>query len=1196
VSDSTAFKEQTTLPQSSTVPVEILENLFANIETSYKFLFFLALLEALQERGLSGWEDISLRHIAVQMLTLLYVPFKNDLHLANRTKEKDGAVFASMGLQKDVLSQDEVKEIISIRYDPASYDILTFVPYRLIRPFFPEISIPPDKDREELINAQILEKADTHFESRKPLYRIHQDRTMIDVCPDWGYYLLQNFETVRNWVRSKWQSYLQELNPGQQLQSETIFWKDHTPRPRVGIYAEKPSASARVQPREHRHKITESQPLEPAAIFREVKSEGDANEVLSSAISKLLDRLDSLQRPRSLCELRPSDGDLHWLHVWLNSLSTTTLHEWLVTNAFTPLVGLPRHIAKREAVGLMFFLYIAELSRRKGREGEVWTLLKASISDRLANSLFTQDRPNYALLEALCDAAHRFGLRNVFGIAGVQQYYLSIFLQFGMTVRGLQQLGYWLNNPPEAVKHLLEKSGANASADFADLWDSLKQLRSDSGARAAVTNRLRSSAWFSASTVDDIIAAATARPDHTDDGDELISEPRLIWNGVSDPVFQFTINGLTSLYLPDDEYTITSNTITLQRASRRTDAGLFDRLTITLPPDCSNPVLELRDTTGEVASTIAVDLWNEDEEIACFDTSTGRAIDGWGTLDPSRGFILLVKSDLIPPQANTARFHRIDSGRRTLWLVPPGKIAEWKLLLEGEDYWEPELKGTPRPLDMITIEAVDISTIGCGGKMHVKVNGVPEGAKVKRGRIGDLKLTFERYGKGWFGKPEVNVAESITLRGLRVWMQVELDGHTRCISREVNVNISGMMRWQNISWIPVCNQDPLSSRSALESSYRIFLPRAFREREGIALFEGDAFCRYIHDKKEPIGTLSGYGATLYAAQAYTATESVQTYALASEVISRGILERWEIDNNILRLFLSRDIEPSEHHNVYLWCYDDEPALVEQDITYSCSNEWSVTLTPAQQQKAPQAVALTYQHEWIGGYLNNLEQLMKHAQASDLMQTAALLRWWHAPVLSRRARSIVEWANRYPSDFLAAWIDGTGLPPYLVLSDDQSKWLMAVRQIFKGWSPKSAEEALPILDHIKPTGQSCGTSLLKLFRFSPELAASVIRKLQFTPQYRNISKELDTLIQIFLGVNTSSASERRSACERLRMESAKLLNVHEAALQKMTDQYLGAILGEQRLTDANSHNVSSCMRAQSYRTYLSVMSLLQLTRG
>jgi 5-methylcytosine-specific restriction endonuclease McrA len=112
---------------------------------------------------------------------------------------------------------------------------MRWVPYRLIRPFFPETrGIAKDGE----VNLKIAEMSAEYFVSRKPPYKFDEKRTSIYLHPDWYTYFRKNSAIVRAWVLWHWLLYMQKCNPNvpaiaskliavperDTLKNQTKFW------------------------------------------------------------------------------------------------------------------------------------------------------------------------------------------------------------------------------------------------------------------------------------------------------------------------------------------------------------------------------------------------------------------------------------------------------------------------------------------------------------------------------------------------------------------------------------------------------------------------------------------------------------------------------------------------------------------------------------------------------------------------------------------------------------------------------------------------------------------------------------------------------------------------------------------------------------------------------------------------------------
>jgi hypothetical protein len=114
-------------------------------------------------------------------------------------------------------------------------ELTRYVPFRLIRPFFKELSGLQDHK----VNRQVQIISEQTFETRKPLYKFDQNFTAIIIHPEWALYIRDNYKIIRGWISWEWLKYMQKNNPNtpaivnkifpsverESLHSQTSYWK-----------------------------------------------------------------------------------------------------------------------------------------------------------------------------------------------------------------------------------------------------------------------------------------------------------------------------------------------------------------------------------------------------------------------------------------------------------------------------------------------------------------------------------------------------------------------------------------------------------------------------------------------------------------------------------------------------------------------------------------------------------------------------------------------------------------------------------------------------------------------------------------------------------------------------------------------------------------------------------------------------------
>lgn len=242
----TPIQQPQTLPQSERVNVAILTQLFKKTTNSYKYLFFLSLLDILKRRDFDVLSPISFGELVVEMLAnawFSHTYFKLSFGTQDKIAEKLDAL--NLIISEPILKfQDPDKKQLRKTIQSQAYDdlvsyLVKYVPFRLIRPFFTtETRGLKDAD----VNQAVLDLAN-NAETQNPLYCFDAD--WVKDCKGlifsqaWAEYVEENFTVVKGWASWEWLQYMQSRNPTtpnivnklfipQQrgsLSHQTKFWK-----------------------------------------------------------------------------------------------------------------------------------------------------------------------------------------------------------------------------------------------------------------------------------------------------------------------------------------------------------------------------------------------------------------------------------------------------------------------------------------------------------------------------------------------------------------------------------------------------------------------------------------------------------------------------------------------------------------------------------------------------------------------------------------------------------------------------------------------------------------------------------------------------------------------------------------------------------------------------------------------------------
>jgi hypothetical protein len=235
-------------------------------------------------------------------------------------------------------------------------------------------------------------------------------------------------------------------------------------------------------------------------LFSNIDPRG-GDETIYAAVTAIVRRALALPMPRSLCEVGGNDADYRWLCTWAWNLTPQTAYKWLADS-------WPGMAKGTNAGGSLLLLLAAEAARREAREGYVWSEVENKFQPVTQRLLFVRGHPTLLYKEAIEAAARLLKLRHVFDLEGTQNYYVSIYLQFGFTQKGLVQLPFWLagHAQTKAIQYLLGSSFG--SETFKKLWSALRDYRQTRITEKHLRQTLENNPWVLPEWADEIVLRA----------------------------------------------------------------------------------------------------------------------------------------------------------------------------------------------------------------------------------------------------------------------------------------------------------------------------------------------------------------------------------------------------------------------------------------------------------------------------------------------------------------------------------------------------------------------------------------------------------------------------------------------------------------------------------------------------------------
>ena len=246
-----SIPNSTSLPFAEDLNIAALSRLFTDKTNSYKFVFFISILDILKRRNFDVSESISFKDLVIEMLANVWYPhtyFKLSFGAQDQIVQNLDLLNLEIGepiLKFTDTDKKLLRETISSQsLDRIIRNLARYVPFRLIVPFLEaELKTVPDRGKGTNLDVAIPVITARCFSESKPLYRFNSDRysecKAIVFHPDWAIYLERHYSIIRGWAAWEWLDYMQKRNPStpgliyklfapskrSSLAKQTAYWK-----------------------------------------------------------------------------------------------------------------------------------------------------------------------------------------------------------------------------------------------------------------------------------------------------------------------------------------------------------------------------------------------------------------------------------------------------------------------------------------------------------------------------------------------------------------------------------------------------------------------------------------------------------------------------------------------------------------------------------------------------------------------------------------------------------------------------------------------------------------------------------------------------------------------------------------------------------------------------------------------------------
>jgi hypothetical protein len=755
------------------------------------------------------------------------------------------------------------------------------------------------------------------------------------------------------------------------------------------------------------------------------------------------------QRPSgrvSLAEVPLPPGSRQWLLDWPQKVSAQAVRGALENCYLDPARGL----RASEALALVVLWFAAEHGRETAEDGEIWTCVAPAFPDPVQSELFTQGHPRQALKSALETCCTRFDLRHAFGREGAQAYYQTVYLQFGLTRRGMGNLENWLGGatPPRAVVALRAECPA-----FAQLWDDLKKVHEG---RAHP---------------DILVGRAFLPPGWTPGVSRPQSPFRLIWSPQGEVLFEVRLQDLFGA-VPDGHYELTDEGSLWLWVTAREQG--FDPAQVSALPGPASWLLRSLDGSGQVQSA-QLDL-PEDDILLWDEVGNLRRAD----CPPRRDWTVRLGADwkVVSPVSAWLR-----CGPHAYY-----RIQEGPLLLLDQDGCEVALQLAENPLGAVQVRLDP----ACITLLPTQVSGVishfPADCRLQSLSTAAGAGEHQEYLQDF----EIRLAVDASLE--RPSLAVRLRARdsrsktwTRTCSHPLDLDLitwKPQGQWQTFQDLKVADVAQLES-----TPFRFFLKEA-----NVGLLEGDHFLGRPPTRTTPLTDLAGVGGPLLLRPG-PYNSSGKDRVLVHTLQNQGICHSLQLDGQHFRLQLRRPIYPDHEFRLIWWDGQNSPEITALPEYDGQQRE----LCGIRLGQGPAALALAYRGLRLGAVWKGL-RLMEVSGFSTPLEYFAFLRWLQLPFLEWTWTQVLQQVIQgHEASALLAWVQESDLAlAGLTLRQREPEAMLGVARELLAQQTFEEKAAWELLRQIPYQA---------LLHIHPRLLLSLLQKVGANQEMRVIYREL-----------------------------------------------------------------------------------------
>ena len=214
------------LPHSNILPIKYLSAVYNNTTNSYKFYWFLGILECLRKYNK---EEIYIDDIVIEMIAGVWYPINYfNLSFGKQDQLERNVILLKeeLKLKKDINKE----ELVIYLKDKANQTIINnllfnlkrYIPFRFLSPWYNNsLRGLPDKDKNRII--YLNTRKYINHPSESPIYKFSDNMEKIILSKEWFEYLLIHFSIIKAFTLWHLIRYLQKNNPNSPNLQEKLF-------------------------------------------------------------------------------------------------------------------------------------------------------------------------------------------------------------------------------------------------------------------------------------------------------------------------------------------------------------------------------------------------------------------------------------------------------------------------------------------------------------------------------------------------------------------------------------------------------------------------------------------------------------------------------------------------------------------------------------------------------------------------------------------------------------------------------------------------------------------------------------------------------------------------------------------------------------------------------------------------------------